>query len=90
MFYISYIPTLLNQDPIIQNGFSGLARHPAGIYGNTHANSIAPESGRVQNTSQEITPDPSSSSPSYQAANCPGVTALWGASKVMVTPASEN
>ena len=31
----------------------------------------------------EITPEPTSSSPSYHAANCPGVMPRWGASKRM-------
>lgn len=31
----------------------------------------------------EITPEPTSSSPSYHAANCPGVMPRWGVSKRM-------
>lgn len=31
----------------------------------------------------EIIPEPTSSSPSYHAANCPGVMPRWGASKRM-------
>ncbi len=30
-----------------------------------------------------ITPEPTNSSPSYQAANCPGVMLRWGSSKQM-------
>ena len=33
-----------------------------------------------------ITPDPTSSSPSYHAANCPGVMPRWGSSNRIYSP----
>lgn len=35
---------------------------------------------------RSMTPDPTSSSPSYHAANCPAVTPRWGSSKTMYPP----
>ena len=35
-----------------------------------------------------MTPEPTNSSPSYQAANCPGVMPRWGSSKRIQAPLS--